>query len=373
METYIGERLGAVESRTRWNIVDGKIVPEGVGVPMETIILNGVNYRRSTNERGELNGNPVDFQREGAEFEGFLKTQDRLTDPNTKVGAVNISVSLPGGVKEPTDSCPEGGVSDYQRNFVDVFIVREDEGGRYIEAVRYLSDLDAEGFREKMAPFKTFDHTPSDTDFLSDPIQADGVFEDPAELRAYLTGGIQALEAQRFAEIKDLLKPYALSYIEALINNPFAVFDHNLRLNAYLNEADNIHGAQERNDQRLLLQKRNFVSFAPKAIVEQAVQILGRQRVRSAVVPCPGDSGGLDVNGDPNLVKDPFSVGDYGKPPLTETEKAKKDPNLCKCLGKDTPHFHCPGKSKRGNKCDSVIVVGQGISSCSRCGEGKKC
>ncbi len=363
VETYVGERLGVVESRIRWNIVEGKIIPEGVDTPLETIIANGVNWRRSFNENGELNGNPVDFTREEAEYEGFLKSQARLTDPETPVGAIDLSVSPPGG---------EG--SDYKHKFFDVRVVKEDASGtRYIEATRFLSDLNVEGYREQLAPVKEFAETPTPEDFLKDPIVLDGIFSDASEVGTYLSGGVRALEVQRFAEIKSLLRPYIISYINSLINNPYAILDHNLRLNAIVNEADAVHDAQELKDHLLLRAKRHFADFAPSSMVEQAVQILGRQRVRQAVVPCPGESGGLDVGGDPNLVRDPFSVGDFGKPPMSEVEKAKKDPNLCKCLGKDNPHFHCPGKTEAGKKCESVIIVGQGVSRCLKCGEGKKC
>lgn len=363
VETYIGERLGVVESRIRWNIVDGKIIPEGVNTPLEVIIANGVNWRRSFNENGELNGNPVDFAREEAEYEGFLKSQARLTDPNTSVGAIDLSVSPPGG---------EG--SDYKRKFFDVRVVKEDENGeRYIEATRFLSDLDIEGYVGQLASIHEFAGMPTPEDFLRSPIGLDSMFSDASEVGTYLSGGVKALEAQRFTEIKSLLRPYIISYINSLISNPYSILDHNLRLNAIVNEADSIHDAQELKDHLLLRTKRHFADFAPSSMVEQAIQILGRQQVRQAAVPCPGDSGGLEVGGDPNLVKDPFSVAEFGKPPMSEAEKAKKDPNLCKCLGKDNPHFHCPGKTKTGDKCESVIIVGQGVSSCLKCGEGKKC
>ncbi len=50
--------------------------------------------------------------------------------------------------------------------------------------------------------------------------------------------------------------------------------------------------------------------------------------------------------------------------------KAEDDPNLCRCPKSPKPHFHCPGKT---DTCDHAINVGEGISQCPSCGEGKKC
>lgn len=49
----------------------------------------------------------------------------------------------------------------------------------------------------------------------------------------------------------------------------------------------------------------------------------------------------------------------------------KDDPNLCRCGKANGPHFHCPGGD--GKECGHPIVVGKGISTCPKCGAGKKC
>jgi hypothetical protein len=51
-------------------------------------------------------------------------------------------------------------------------------------------------------------------------------------------------------------------------------------------------------------------------------------------------------------------------------DKAKDDPNLCRCGQGGGPHFHCPGVE--GKSCGNAITVGEGISECA-CGAGKNC
>ncbi len=348
LETYVGERLGVVESTIRWNIVDGKIIPEGVSTPLETIITNGVNWRRSFNAQGELNGNPVDFAREQAEYEGFLKSQARLTDPETPVGAIDLSVSPPGG---------EG--SDYHHKFFDVRVVKEDENGtRYIEATRFLSDLNIDGYAEQLAPVKQFAEAPTPEDFLRDPIVLDNIFSDASEVGTYLSGGVKALETQRFAEIKALLRPYLTSYINSLITNPNAVLEHNLRLNAIVNEADSIQEAQEGEDHPLLRAKRHFADFAPSSMVEQAIQITGRKEVKRKAVPCPGESAGLEVGALGQPVE-PYSVGDFGRPSDEPSQSSLQN----KSNKKDEQEwFHCPkckyqADGPVGNECPGCHIT----------------
>ncbi len=51
-------------------------------------------------------------------------------------------------------------------------------------------------------------------------------------------------------------------------------------------------------------------------------------------------------------------------------EKAKDDPNLCRCHASSEPHFHCPGANET---CRHAIDVGKGITKCPSCGEGARC
>jgi len=348
LETYVGERLGVVESTIRWNIVEGKIIPEGVSTPLETIITNGVNWRRSFNENGELNGNPVDFAREEAEYEGFLKSQARLTDPNTPIGAIDLSVSPPGG---------EG--SDYKHKFFDVRVVKEDERGqRYIEATRFLSDLSIEGYAEHLAPVREFESVPTPEDFLRDPIILDGIFSDASEVGTYLSGGVKALETQRFAEIKSLLRPYFISYINSLITNPNAVLEHNLRLNAIVNEADAIQEAQEGEDHSLLRAKRHFADFAPSSMIEQVIQVTGRKEVKRKAVPCPGESAGLEVGALGQPIE-PYSVGDFGKPSDEPSKSSLQNKSSKK---EEQEWFNCPkckyqADGPIGNECPGCHIT----------------
>lgn len=323
LETYIGERLSAVESKTRWNIVDGEIVPEGLSYRLEEIIQNGIEWRRE-------HGNPIDFEREEAELAGFRKTQAILTSPDAPLGTIVLSISAPG---------KEG--SDYKRKFFDVFILKEEDGRRYIEAVRYLSDSEIKDYVKKLSSFKTFEKEPTDADLLANPLDLTGIFETPQEVQVYLSGGVKALEANVIRQILDISTPTAMSYINSLIRDPYNIYDHNLRLNAYLNENDDLYDIFTTKDFTVIqYETRRRFNFSD---IQRETKILidGRRKVKERPVPCPGKSGGFDTSSDLAKSIDPFSVSEYG----SSSDKKQEWFNCPKCHYKaDGPVGNtCPG------------------------------
>lgn len=295
-ETYLGERVNVILSVTNCDIIDGKIVPEGVDEPMENIIRRGIEWRR-------IHGNPLDFKREDAELTGFLKTQERLTDPKAPIGAMNLSVSPQG---------EEG--SDYTNNFFDEAVIIADQSGkRKIQLRRYLSRLTVGEYEEKLKPFKSFESTPSASDFLENPIEIDNVFETPDDLQKYLSGGVDALEIEKLDQIKQIVAPYIASYIRSLIYQPDDLFLHRLNYNAVLNQTDIALGAVRRNDQRLVRNLYHASTFSPQVYIEQQMRVLGMKPVREAGGPCPGKSGGFDLISPFGSVNSPFSVSEFGQ------------------------------------------------------------
>lgn len=305
LETYIGERVSVIKSPTRFEIVDGKMVAQGVTQSMEDMVRNGVEYRRKY-------GNPIDFEREKAELEGAIKTQGRLTHEQTQVGAKNLSVSLKG----------EKG-SDYTNNFFDVYELKEDENGRYIELTRYLSTLNLEQYKERLRPFKEFGEDATAADFLREPIDAD-LFESSDDVQKYLSKGLKALEEEKLEIIKQITAPVITSYINSLIDNPYDFYTHRLKYNAVLNQADEALAGLANNDVKQIQKLRNWASFSSKEAIEERAMILGIQRVREAGGPCPGVSGGINLGG-PEAVNNPFSVSQFGQKKEAQTKLC------CKC------------------------------------------
>jgi len=293
-ETYIGERVNVILSTTDCDIVNGKIVPDGVNEPMEDIIQRGIEYRKQ-------HGNPIDFEREEAELIGFRKMQSRLTNPNTPIGAKSLSVSPRG---------EEG--SDYKSDFFDEAVLTLNESGkRKIQIRRYLSSLDIDQYQDKLKPFKVFETTPNAADFLRDPIAID-VFEDPDDIQTYLNSGVKALEVEKLEKIKQIIAPFVASYISSLINNPEDLWFHRLKYNAVLNQADIALQALRTNDQKLLKDLYLTSAFASGDAIEKKMRFLGMQPVREAGGPCPGKSGGFDLGGQLGFTSSPFSVSEFG-------------------------------------------------------------
>ena len=328
IETYIGERVTVISSTTQCEIIDGKIVPQGLGESMEDIIQRGVDYRRR-------HGNPIDFDREEAELIGFKKTQARLIDPETPIGTMILSVSPPGEER-----------SDYKRSFVDLYLLKEDVSGiRYVEITRFLSSLDAKEYQDMLAPYTVFSSPQTAADFLRNPILIDGYLKTPQELQEYLGGDIKALGVEELLIINKILSPTISLYINSLKHNLHNLRDHRLLFNAILNKTDIVLDAIHNGDLGLIKRLNYSSAFASQTTTRREAEILGTKQVREKDVPCPGSSGGLDVN-------NPFSVSAFGLSPDQYGART----------------FECPDCHMT-----NVRPKDQLLSECQRCGSKNVC
>lgn len=334
METHLGERFNVVLSRYEYDIKEGKLWGKDMDEPFMESLKRGRDYRRK-------NGNPVDFAREDAEVIGFEKIQQKLADPLAKVGSMILSIS-PSGVGE----------SVYKHNFYDIFRLVQGEGGRYIEARRYASDLTIKEYKEKLGVLGLGDLSNNNEAavFLSNPIEIPGLLM-PDDIHEYLRKGKDFLDEQSFSGIKAACKRLISSYAQSVVEQPNNDILHKTLFNAILNKADEVADKIKRgekiNDSRNISLKDEVKAYAFLA-------------VRKVDTGC-GLSEGYDIFGGGSA---PFSVSEFGR-------RAEDDPNLCKCGG-TRAHFHCPGK-KEGKDCNNKIIVGEGHVQCINCGEGKRC
>lgn len=293
LETNLGERLSVRLSTTRHEIVEGRICSQGEKRPFAEVIEAGIEYRRE-------NGNPIDFEREDAELEGFLKIESELLAEDTQVGTMILSVSPPG---------EEG--SSYAHNFYDIFILKKDEKGKYIEARRYLSSLTIEEYEEKLKPLKRFSQAPNAAVFLRDPIKIEGLFESPDEVHGYLHRDNGYLEVEEYKRLMQIVEPFKENYMNTLINYPGNIELLFLSYNALLNQTDFALEVMRKGDKKAM--ERLIFSSAFHYPTARDIYDLGMQPVRVAGGPCPGVSGGFSVFGN-NLTRanSPFNVSEYG-------------------------------------------------------------
>jgi hypothetical protein len=279
IDTFIGERLNVRLSKNRYEMKNGLIYGQDMNEPFIEVMKRGVDYRRKT--EGE---NRADKEREEAEVEGFLKTQELMCDPNTSIGTMMLSVS------------PQGGRdSSYGHNFYDIFTLKEENGKRFVEARRYSSALKIEEYKDKLSPFAFTENISSDADFLKNPIKIDDVFFENAEqIHSYLHKDHQVTEDKKFKEITQSYRDLKIEYFEK--RDP-------LTLQAIMNKADEKAGLTK-NEIDI------FINPGKPLTVEQEINYYGRQEVRVVATGC-GSSGSLLKNILDNK-SSPFSVSEFG-------------------------------------------------------------
>src|SRR3989344_1417925 len=329
LETYIGERVSAIRSTTRFEIVEEKMVADGVNQSMEDMVRKGVEYRRKY-------GNRLDFDREDAELLGAVKPQAELTVKDSKVGAKRLSVSSRG----------EKG-SDYTNNFFDVYELKEDENGkRYVELNRYLSTLTLEQYKEKLKPFTNCQSYERASDFLKEPINVD-VFESSDDVQKYLNKDAVALDEEKLELINKINARLTVSYINSLIKNPYDFFTHRLKFNSVLNQTDETLSAIVNNDNEFIKKLEYWAAFAPDEQVERKAATMGMFTPRVAGGPCPGVSAGFNLASAENI-NNPYSVAQFGQ------KKTEQTTLCCKC-----PFCQRPVEA----------AIGGGRISCPECGK----
>lgn len=281
IDTFVGERLNVLLSKIKYEIKNNLIYGQDMDEPFIDVMKRGVDYRRKV--EGE---NRVDKNREEAEVEGFLKTQEILCNPETPIGTMILSIS------------PQGEENSlYQHNFYDIFTLKEEKGQRFIEARRYSSALSTDEYKDKLKPLHDTEKNIDDAYFLSHPVKIDnGFFENADEIHSYLHKDHKTTELGEFERIIktcDLLKQ---EYIRT--KDPRV-------LDAIMNKADLQAGLIDLKHDRLY----DFLIGPSKALtVDQEIDFLGRQIVRAAASGC-GPSNGFS---NEKSISSPFSVSDFG-------------------------------------------------------------
>jgi len=302
LETLLGERLNVLLSKNIYRIKNNLIYGKHRDEPFINTIQRGIEYKRALD--GEQR---VDKKREEAELDGFSIIQEILCHPNTSVGTMAISVSPPG---------EEGSL--YKHNFYDIFILKKEKEERYIEVRRYSSALSNEEYREKLELFypKIYgkDVFPTDDYFLSHAVViSDGFLRNPDEVHTYLHKNHKHMKDEDFAQVLKICSPFIKSYIKALSENPADINLHNLILNSILNKADMeaAYLKKHKEDSHDI-----FVRHCDLLSIEQEINFLGRQPVRTASTGCPGGSGGFgrdsNIGSASSIFSSPFSVADFG-------------------------------------------------------------
>lgn len=158
--TSLAERYHTAQSIVRYTIDESlKIRDERLPIePAEVTYQRGVFYSEDIGP---------DFEREKSELQGFLKVQEKLTNPNTTVHSKMVVVSGPSFVKDTI----------FTKNFVDVYELIEEDGKRIVKMTRFASNASYDQYKERAAHLKPdyFNEArgPVDSWFLSNPIYID--------------------------------------------------------------------------------------------------------------------------------------------------------------------------------------------------------
>lgn len=279
LETFLGERLNVLLSKTRYKIKNNLIYGEHRDEPFIEVMRRGVLYRQKVG--GEYR---VDKKREEAEAEGFIKTEKVMCSKDTQVGTMMLSVS------------PKGGENSlYQHNFYDIFTLKEENGKRHAEARRYSSALSIEEYKAKLSPLSFMGDIIDDVDFLSKPIKIDNVFfENADQVHAYLHRNHDFMSREDFESILLACESLKQEYIRT--RSPRV-------LDAIMNKADSKAG----------LVKHDFFVGGVLLRIDQEIDFYGRQSVRQVAGGC-GPSSGFSKNNVTNnsVLSNPFSVSEFG-------------------------------------------------------------
>ncbi len=291
LETHLGERFNVVLSTTRYEIRGGQIFGENTNEPFMQMLQRGVDYRR-------MHGNPIDFEREQAELVGFGKTQQDLADDKAPIGKMRLSISPPSG--------------SYKHSFYDIFTLKEDGNGRFIEAKRYSSALSADQTVQMLLQKGLVDQDYSKIPqyLLSHPIELEpgsDTFKTADDIHKYLHKNHDYITEEVFNEVRRMTAFFAISYINSLLEIPIEERDQLLYFNAYLNAGD-IALEIVRNKAKFT---KNFI-FEPIFQTKAEIYTLGMQPVRIVATGC-GASGGFSVGGINQAMSSPFSVSEFSQ------------------------------------------------------------
>jgi len=306
LETHLGERFNVLSSTYPLQIKEGEMWSDRMNEPFKNMLIRGQKYRE---HHGSL-----EVEREKAEVEGFITvTEPLLTDPRVPVGTIVLSIS------------PQGKPgSIYQHNFYDMYILREDNNGRYIEARRYSSALQPKEYVSKIAALNPLYQIPAEVDdvfFLSHPIRVmSDQYQTPEAIHAFFHKEHTYMSEKQFSFIKHGVLPYIDAYTQILSQNPYDKQMQTLAYRAVLNRADELWGM-------LSGKLGGYVVYDAEALIAPTmvdIQLRGSQHVRQVLTGCgiSGDEAKEDRFEDPvekmleslfgSLFKVPDSVFDFG-------------------------------------------------------------
>lgn len=301
LETLLRERFNVVLSSYRYEIKNNEIYPENGTEPLKNVLIRGMEYRKHHGSN--------DLEREQAEVDGFVEViEPVLCADDAQVGSTVLSISPRGGDH-----------SIYQHNFYDVFTLRQDEKGKYIEARRYSSALEPEDYPPKLRELKPSHPTPlflSDAYFLANPVvlnAGDSKYKTADEIHTFLHKGHRCMSFEEFSAILAESTFCINSYIQSLCHNPYDADKQGLIFDAILNKADEAWRNIERGDRKT---GYRHISYEYNERAHWAeIYRLGNQEVRVVATGC-GTSGGsnknsLDIDGVNSLGT--FSVSEFGK------------------------------------------------------------
>ncbi len=295
--THIGERFNVLSSEYRLEIKDGEIWAENGIEPIMAMIKRGRDRRKLLGSK--------DTEREDAEVIGFEKIQEVLTNPNIQPGTMMLSIS-PAGKKG----------SIYQHNFYDMFVLREEEGKRFIQARRYSSGLSNKEYVETYGLLTgkgVLMTNPLDAYFLAHPIRING--STPDILHKFLHREHQFMDRGEFEEIIKVCTPLIVSYINTLCDNPFDKKMQLLTYNAILNKADN--PLEEDPEEKRKGGEWIVFPSNDKYDVHREIYRLGYKKVRETTTGC-GISAGFNADNpfetpyEKMMKSSPYSVIEFG-------------------------------------------------------------
>jgi hypothetical protein len=293
IDTYIGERLNVLLSKTKYEIKNNLLYGEDVDEPFINVIKRGVDYKEENEGKDR-----IDRKREEAEIQGFQKIQKIMLNPNTEIGTMVLSVSPKGGEE-----------STYQRNFYDIFTLKEACGKRFIESRRYSSALAIDEYKDKLKPLASMENIFDAGDFLKNPIKIDNVFFESADqVHAYLHKNHKVVEFNRFEDIKRN-KDY-----EDLKQRYYQAPDPKI-LDAIKNLADEKAGLIP----KIFFSQKPSIFYDPivgsniSLTMDQKIDLYGNQKVRQVATGC-GSSGSSSKDKFNNSlnISSPFSVAEFG-------------------------------------------------------------
>jgi hypothetical protein len=293
IDTFIGERLNVLLSKSKYEIKNNSMYGEDMDEPFVNVIKRGVDYKEKVEGKDR-----VDRKREEAEVEGFQKIQEIMCSPNAEIGTMVLSVS------------PKGGVgSSYERNFYDIFTLKEANGRHFVEAKRYSSALTIDEYKDKLSALIYTRDIVDDADWLKRPVKIDNLFFENADrVHSYLHKDHLTVRFDRFEVLKKD-KDY-----------------EDLKLRYYKNPSPKILDAiKNLADERMGLIPKIFIPqktngfydsiIGPSVLlnIDQKIDLYGNQKVRQVATGC-GSSGSSSKDKFNNglNISFPFSVSEFG-------------------------------------------------------------